>query len=63
MATNDPVSFWLKELIHLYGQINQDAWTRAIEGKLPNYTDVFIKSGKVPTTMQQAVALYALASL
>ena len=63
LGTGEPVSHWIGDLENEFGRIDFGRIHSFIDGSAPNYLSVFDIAKIKPTALQQAIALYALASL
>ena len=63
LGTGEPVSHWIRDLENEFGRIDLGRIHSFIDGSAPNYLSVFDIAKIKPTALQQAIALYALASL
>ena len=63
LCTNEPVSHWVNDLSFRFGQVDLRQMQSFIDGSAPNYLSLFEIAKIKPTPLQQAIAVYALASL
>ena len=63
LGTGEPVSHWIGDLENEFGLVDLGRIQSFIDGSAPNYLSVFDVAKIKPTALQQAIALYALASL
>ena len=63
LGTGEPVSHWIRDLENEFGRIDLGRIHSFIDGSAPNYLSVFDIAKIKPTALQQAIALYAFASL